>query len=231
MAPAGSTWCLRCLTPRSGVEACPACEERPVLLAAHKDAESSAERAFELLKGWQRAQARVQGTEGFMVVPNRALAALAVVQPETKDALVAVPGIGPKKARDYGPVLLRFFRARHEGRDEPPLLARAPMPEGLTEEEQAWVLELREAEEPLSKLAARRGLALEEFLDGMAALVEKGAVDLPHRYCSPAELAWILARLEKDPALDGAALRAEFPEASPVALALAPALSQFRRQK
>lgn len=198
------------------------------MLQVHGDAERTAQRAFELLKAWQRKQARVQGTEGFMVIPNKALAALAAVQPETLERLVAVPGIGPKKARDYGPVLLRWFRALHQGKDEEPLVARAPMPEGLNEEEQGLVLELREAAKPLSMLAAERGQSLESFLAQAAALVEKGTVDLPHIYCSPAEVAWLTPRLEAEPGLDAAALAREFPEASLPARHLLPALARFR---
>jgi hypothetical protein len=199
------------------------------MLQAHPDAERSAQRVFEALKGWQRKQARVQGSEGFMVIPNKALACLAAVQPETRDALIAVPGIGPKKARDYGAVLLRYFRALHEGKAEEPLLARAPMPEGLDEAEQALVLELREAAKPLSAMAADRSLDLEGWLGRVAGLVEKGAVDLPHIYCSPAELAWLLPALEAQPDLGRDELARRFPEAGPAALHLAPALARYRR--
>jgi hypothetical protein len=224
-----SAWCTRCHAPSASTEQ-HACGEAPTLLQVHADAERTAPRVFEALKGWQRRQARVQGTDGFMVVPNKALACLAAVQPESTPELVAVPGIGPKKARDYGPVLLRYFRALHAGGDEAPLVARAPMPDGLTEAEQAMVLELREAAQPLSAMAAARGLALDAWLDIVAGLVEKGAVDLPHVYCSPAELAWLLPRLEADPALDAAALAAHVPEASGAALHLLPALARYRRR-
>jgi hypothetical protein len=223
--PAKVAWCVKC-HQRSAAEV-HTCGEAAVLLPAHADAERSAQRLFELLKAWQRAQGRVQGTEPFMVIPNKALACLAAVQPETQQDLIAVPGIGPKKARDYGPVLLRWFRALHEGKEEKLLLARAPMPEGMDEEEQGLVLELREAAEPLSAMAARRGLALDAWLERVAALVEKGAVDLPHIYCSPAEVAWLM------PAVEGGVTAPEqlgqrFPEAGLAARHLLPALARYR---
>lgn len=224
-------WCVKCHAPRPGADLCPACQEALTPLEAHPDAERTAQRVWERLKAWQRRQARVQGTDGFMVIPNKALACLAAAQPETTKGLIAVPGIGPKKARDYGPVLLRYFRGLHEGKDEEPLVARAPMPEGLTEEEQGWVLELREAAQPLSAMAKARGLPLDAFLGRVAALVEKGAVDLPHIYCAPSEVAWLMPRLEADASLDGGALAAEVPEASLAAQHLLPALARFRRAR
>jgi ribonuclease D len=222
-----AAWCTACHAPSPDEEQCPRCQAPPAALDVHPEAERTAQRRWEQLKAWQRKQARVQGTEGFMVVPNKALACLAAVQPETRSALVAVPGIGPKKARDYGAVLLRFFQAVHRGEDVEPMVARAPMPEGLTEEEEGWVLMLRGAAKPLSALAQDHGLALDKFLERAAALVEKGAVDVPHIYCSPAEVAWLMPRLEQDPA----DALADVPEASLAARTLLPALARFRRAR
>lgn len=219
-----AAWCVKCHAPSTSAEACPRCQGEVATLEAHGDAERTAQRCFEQLKQWQRKQARVQGSEGFMVIPNKALALLAAAQPETVEGLRKVPGIGPKKARDYGAVLTRYFRALHEGKPEEPMVARAPMPEGLSAEEQQEVLELREAAQPLSALARARGLPLDKLLERIAALVEKGAVDLPHIYCSPAEVAWLMPRLEADP---GARLD-DVPEASAAARALLPALARFR---
>lgn len=220
-------WCTKCHAPRPGAEACPVCQEGLAELEVHPDAERTAQRVWESLKAWQRKQSRVQGTEGFMVIPNKALACLAAVQPETTKDLIAVPGIGPKKARDYGAVLLRYFKALHRGEAAEPLVARAPMPEGLSEPEQEWLLELREAALPLSAQAQVRGEDLGTYLKRMAALVEKGAVDLPHIYCSPSEVAWLMPRFEADP---GDAL-ADVPEAGVAARALLPALARFRRAR
>lgn len=205
------------------------CQEGLTELEVHPSAqhEQTAHRIWEQLKQWQRKQARVQGTDGFMVIPNKALSCLAAVQPENTKALIAVPGIGPKKARDYGAVLLRYFRALHQGQDVEPLVARAPMPEGLDEAEQEWLLELREAAQPLSAQARARGEDLATYLKRIAALVEKGAVDLPHIYCSPSEVAWLMPRLEQDPA----DALADLPEAGLPARALLPALARFRRAR
>jgi HRDC domain-containing protein len=224
-----AAWCLKCHAPSGSTELCPRCQEAVTMLSVHADAERTAQRVFEVLKAWQRKQARVQGTDGFMVIPNKALAALAAVQPEDRDALIAVPGIGPKKARDYGPVVLRYFRGLHAGKDEEPLVARAPMPEGLDEREQGLVLELREASRPLSAMAAAHGMSLDAWLAQCAALVEKGAVDLPHIYCSPAELTWIMPVLDQEPGAGREELAKRFPEASPPALTLLPALARYRR--
>lgn len=220
-------WCTKCHAPRPGAEACPTCQEGLTELEAHAAAEGTAARTWESLKAWQRKQSRVQGTEGFMVIPNKALACLAAIQPETTKALIAVPGIGPKKARDYGAVLLRYFKALHRGEAVEPLVARAPMPEGLSEPEQEWLLELREAAQPLSAQAKARGEDLATYLKRMAALVEKGAVDLPHIYCSPSEVAWLMPRFE----VDAADALADVPEAGQAARALLPALARFRRAR
>lgn len=222
-------WCTKCHAPRPGAEACPVCQEGLTALDVHPSAqhEQTAHRIWEQLKQWQRKQARVQGTDGFMVIPNKALSCLAAVQPETTPGFVAVPGIGPKKARDYGAVLLRYFKALHRGEAAEPMVARAPMPEGLAEAEQEWLLELREAAAPLSAQAKARGEDLATYLARVAALVEKGAVDLPHIYCSPGEVAWLMPRLEQDPA----DALADVPEAGLAARALLPALARFRRAR
>ncbi len=58
------------------------------------------------LKAWRTAAARAGGVPAFVVFHDTTLAALAEARPSTRDALLAVPGLGPVKAERYGDDLL-----------------------------------------------------------------------------------------------------------------------------
>jgi endonuclease III len=48
----------------------------------------------------------------FRIFGDRTLFALAETHPASEDALLAVPGIGPKTVRLYAPVLLKLLSSR-----------------------------------------------------------------------------------------------------------------------
>ena len=61
------------------------------------------------LKAWRTGEAREREVPPYVVFPDRTLQALAAMRPGDEPALLAVPGIGPKKAEQYGGTLLRLL--------------------------------------------------------------------------------------------------------------------------
>lgn len=57
---------------------------------------------FERLREWRYKQAQKQATAPFIIAHDRHLQAVAGLKPQTIEALLEVPGFGPKKAETYG---------------------------------------------------------------------------------------------------------------------------------
>jgi DNA topoisomerase-3 len=64
------------------------------------------------LRAWRLAEARRRGVPAFRIFGDRTLFALAETHPASEDALLAVPGIGPRTVRLYAPVLLNLLSSR-----------------------------------------------------------------------------------------------------------------------
>ena len=64
---------------------------------------------FEELRAWRAAQARDRSVPAYVVLPDRALVALAARLPDNEAGLLAVPGVGPAKLALYGADLLRIL--------------------------------------------------------------------------------------------------------------------------
>ncbi|CAN5779493.1 ATP-dependent DNA helicase UvrD2 [soil metagenome] len=58
------------------------------------------------LKSWRSQAAKVGGVPAFVVFHDTTLAAIAEARPASRDALLALPGLGPVKAERYGEALL-----------------------------------------------------------------------------------------------------------------------------
>jgi DNA helicase-2/ATP-dependent DNA helicase PcrA len=69
------------------------------------------------LKAWRFQTAKVGGVPAFVVFHDTTLAAIAEARPASRDALLALPGLGPVKAERYGEQLLAVVAA---GRPFPP---------------------------------------------------------------------------------------------------------------
>lgn len=72
------------------------------------------------LRAWRTAQASSRAVPAYVVLPDRtlsALASLAAIPPESTEDLLAVPGIGPAKAAQYGMDLLRLLAETPAGLD------------------------------------------------------------------------------------------------------------------
>jgi DNA helicase-2/ATP-dependent DNA helicase PcrA len=62
---------------------------------------------FAALKVWRSTAARAANVPAYVIFHDTTLAAVAEVRPTTRDALLAIPGLGPVKAERYGDDLLR----------------------------------------------------------------------------------------------------------------------------
>ncbi len=58
------------------------------------------------LRTWRLEQAREQGVPAYVILHDRTLCEIAVLRPDSQQALLAVPGIGVAKAQRYGEALL-----------------------------------------------------------------------------------------------------------------------------
>lgn len=65
----------------------------------------------ERLRAWRAAWAKANDVPAFLVFPDKTLRALALARPATTGALLAVPGIGPHKADQFGAALLEVLAA------------------------------------------------------------------------------------------------------------------------
>lgn len=74
-----------------------------------------ADRALiDQLKAWRRETARSVGKPAFVVFHDRTLEALASARPSDRAALLAVPGVGPAKAEQYGEQVLALVASAPE---------------------------------------------------------------------------------------------------------------------
>lgn len=71
---------------------------------AHGGADSA---LLDELRAWRRATALHEGVPAFRVLTNATLDALATLQPQSREEMLAVPGIGPRLVERYGDELLQ----------------------------------------------------------------------------------------------------------------------------
>jgi len=61
---------------------------------------------LEALRSWRASTARASGVPAFVVLHDATLQAVAEARPRSREALLALPGVGPVKAERYGDALL-----------------------------------------------------------------------------------------------------------------------------
>ena len=61
---------------------------------------------YQALKTWRSATARASGVPAFVIFHDTTLAAVAEAKPRDRRSLLALPGMGPVKAKRYGDELL-----------------------------------------------------------------------------------------------------------------------------
>lgn len=62
---------------------------------------------LDALKAWRRIAAKAAGVPAYVIFHDTTLAAVAEAQPKSREALLALPGLGPVKAARYGDDLIR----------------------------------------------------------------------------------------------------------------------------
>ena len=74
----------------------------------------AAEERFESLRELRRTLAAESGRPAYLICTNRSLKAMAVSLPETPEALREIPGIGERKATEFGAIFLRHIQELRE---------------------------------------------------------------------------------------------------------------------
>jgi superfamily II DNA helicase RecQ len=70
------------------------------------------------LREWRLAEARRRAIAPFIILHDRTLMAIAAARPQSTAALMAVPGIGPGKAAEYGEAIVSVVRGHSESAAE-----------------------------------------------------------------------------------------------------------------
>jgi superfamily II DNA helicase RecQ len=70
---------------------------------------------LERLRAWRSQVARQNRQPAFMILPNSTLLLIAATQPATLSDLLAIKGIGERKAQQYGPAVLDIVAGREPG--------------------------------------------------------------------------------------------------------------------
>jgi DNA helicase-2/ATP-dependent DNA helicase PcrA len=83
--------------------AVPAMTRRPV--------DATEEALLAALVDWRRRLARAAGVPAYVIFPDATLHAVAETRPTSRDALLALPGVGPVKLQRHGGAVLELVRA------------------------------------------------------------------------------------------------------------------------
>ena len=78
--------------------------------AAASDLPADASDLFERLRAWRGAEARAQGKPAYVVFADATLRGIAILKPETHEALTEISGIGEAKLERYGDAVLAVVR-------------------------------------------------------------------------------------------------------------------------
>ena len=81
--------------------------------------DDASQERFEALRALRRELAAERGRPAYLVCSNRALEAMAVALPRTLEELKEMPGIGEKKAEEFGGAFLRCLGELREGLPAP----------------------------------------------------------------------------------------------------------------
>jgi ATP-dependent DNA helicase RecQ len=65
---------------------------------------------FEALRAWRGEIARARSVPAYVVFSDATLLELALARPLTREAMLEVKGVGPKKLAEYGEALLAILR-------------------------------------------------------------------------------------------------------------------------
>ena len=140
----------------------------------------------EYLREWRRVTAKEQSMPAYVVLHDSSLDEICRLQPTSTAELLAITGIGERKAQLYGPAILSALRRYREG-------ARAP---ALPEKKTAPALEtlqLLAEGKSFEDIARIRGRQIGTVVNAVAGLVEKGHLEFRPEWIDRNKLAVIEA--------------------------------------
>ena len=140
----------------------------------------------EYLREWRRVTAKEQGMPAYVVLHDSSLDEICRLQPMSTAELLAITGIGERKAESYGPAILSALRRYREG-------ARAV---ALPEKKTAPALEtlqLLAEGKSFEDIARIRGRQIGTVVNAVAGLVEKGHLEFRPEWIDRNKLAVIEA--------------------------------------
>jgi len=140
----------------------------------------------EYLREWRRVTAKEQSMPAYVVLHDSSLDEICRLQPTSTAELLAITGIGERKAQLYGPAILSALRRYREG-------ARAA---ALPEKKTAPALEtlqLLAEGKSFEDIARIRGRQIGTVVNAVAGLVEKGHLEFRPEWIDRNKLAVIEA--------------------------------------
>ena len=75
---------------------------------------------FNSLREWRSTEAREQGVPPYLIFTNRQLLEIVRARPESPNALLSIPGVGPARVKRYGKALLKIIHGSRPVRPEGP---------------------------------------------------------------------------------------------------------------
>ena len=100
--------------------------------AAAADLPADAAELFERLRAWRAEAARAQGVPAYIVFGDATLRGVAILRPDSREALAEISGIGEKKLDAYGDALLAVVAGRVPTVSVGTAVPDRPGPDGAT---------------------------------------------------------------------------------------------------
>ena len=140
---------------------------------------------LDFLREWRRNKAKEKGLAAFLVLHDATLEALCNVQPQTREQLFAVSGIGESKAQLYGQEILYALERFKQGeRAKNDWQAQATSPARET-------LELLLEGNTFKEIAERRGRKVSTVVALISGLIESGETEFNQAWIEPEHYALI----------------------------------------
>jgi len=140
----------------------------------------------EYLREWRRVTAKEQGMPAYLVLHDRSLDEICRLQPRSIADLLAITGIGERKAELYGQAILSALRRYREG------ARAAALPEKKTAPARETLQLLAEGKS-FEDIARIRGRQIGTVVNAVAGLVENGHLEFRSEWIDRNKLAVIEA--------------------------------------
>jgi ATP-dependent DNA helicase RecQ len=142
------------------------------------------------MREWRRRVSIEQNVAAFMVVNDACLEDLCRKNPASFNGLLAVTGIGERKARLYGPAILKALQEFRSG-------VRAEKREQSSETPSEATIRLLREGRSFEEIAKVRDRRLNTVIDTVADLVEKGRITFDEQWITAQKQALITDAVER----------------------------------